>query len=384
MGFEPQKFFIGLVDFFSIFLPGALLAYLGRHRAMQIFVGPKGSFDLNTTENVVVFLFASYLIGHFVFLIGSYLDELYDLFRKATRFGQIQRLADGKKLYPESLRRLAESPFFFGKNADDALMRVLRLKAVSFQPYGTAVNGYQWCRALLSKQHSDGLVAVERYEADSKFFRSFVIGLVIAAPVYWFKDYPTKVALVCLVLIFLALMRYIDQRFKGTEHAYRLVLTLDALNQKPKPTTPKNDGLSHASGVVYNGREPVEYLLVQSSSKREWVLPRGRIEPGEDVRQAAVRGVLEETGYWARVVGWIRDEDLLIDGDKTTTRIFLMELLDQAEKEDRNENRQTCWKELMQAQHWATAGLTPGFFAEADRLVREERRRAAAAREPVP
>jgi len=28
MNFEPQKFFIGLMDFFSILLPGALLTYL--------------------------------------------------------------------------------------------------------------------------------------------------------------------------------------------------------------------------------------------------------------------------------------------------------------------------------------------------------------------
>ena len=28
MNFDPQKFFIGLMDFFSILLPGALLTYL--------------------------------------------------------------------------------------------------------------------------------------------------------------------------------------------------------------------------------------------------------------------------------------------------------------------------------------------------------------------
>jgi len=28
MSFEPQKFFVGLIDFFSVLLPGALLTYL--------------------------------------------------------------------------------------------------------------------------------------------------------------------------------------------------------------------------------------------------------------------------------------------------------------------------------------------------------------------
>jgi hypothetical protein len=28
MNFEPQKFYIGVIDFFSIILPGALLTYM--------------------------------------------------------------------------------------------------------------------------------------------------------------------------------------------------------------------------------------------------------------------------------------------------------------------------------------------------------------------
>ncbi len=30
MDFEPQKFFIGLVDSFSVLMPGAVLAYVGK------------------------------------------------------------------------------------------------------------------------------------------------------------------------------------------------------------------------------------------------------------------------------------------------------------------------------------------------------------------
>ena len=39
MNFEPQKFFIGLVDFFSIFMPGALLTYLVKDWAALKFLG---------------------------------------------------------------------------------------------------------------------------------------------------------------------------------------------------------------------------------------------------------------------------------------------------------------------------------------------------------
>jgi 8-oxo-dGTP pyrophosphatase MutT (NUDIX family) len=373
MGFEPQKFFIGLVDFFSILLPGALLAYLSKNWAAAKFLHQNG-YLLDSTERIIVFLFASYLIGHLVFLLGSFLDEwVYDPFRRATRWGQIGRLAAGKRLYPYWIRRMAATDFFFGKNADEAVMKVQRLKAQTLGPLSTAgaINAYQWCRALLSKQHPEGFVALQRFEADSKFFRSFAIGLSIAAPVYLFKSNRNgTAALVCFILVLPALLRYIDQRFKGTQNAYYMVLTLDALNPQPKPTTSGSGGPSHAGGVVYADGPPREYLLVTSPSRREWVLPQGRIEPGEDMRETAVRKVLEETGCWARVVRWIADADLRTDRDRTTTRVFLMEFLEQATRQTRNEDRQICWRELEQAQQRAAFGPIGGLLVEANRLLR--------------
>ena len=98
MNFEPQKFFIGLVDFFSILMPGALLAYLGKDWAGSVLLGQPG-FRLDGAEAWMVFLFASYLLGHFAFLLGTLLDVPYDWLRKCTYLGQIEkRLAKGKRL----------------------------------------------------------------------------------------------------------------------------------------------------------------------------------------------------------------------------------------------------------------------------------------------
>ncbi|WP_373509398.1 hypothetical protein [Thiocapsa sp.] len=63
MNFEPQKFFIGRMDFFSILLPGALLADL-----LMGEVGPamlRDSYDpLAGAEAWAAFLLESYFFAH--------------------------------------------------------------------------------------------------------------------------------------------------------------------------------------------------------------------------------------------------------------------------------------------------------------------------------
>jgi hypothetical protein len=81
MNFEHQKFFIGLMDFFSILLPGALLTYLLMGIVGPLVLGVRYS-KLAGGEAWAAFLFASYLFGHLVFLLGSWLDEFYDWVRE--------------------------------------------------------------------------------------------------------------------------------------------------------------------------------------------------------------------------------------------------------------------------------------------------------------
>ena len=225
MNFEPQKFFIGMVDFFSILMPGALLAYLG-------VLLSQGCFRLVGAETWMVFFFASYLLGHFVFLLGAKLDDLiYEPLRKSTYWGQVERLADGKGLSANSWRALAASSWLFGKNADAAVMQAQRLKALALQGLSAegTMNAYQWCKARLSKDHPEGLVTVQRFEADSKFFRSFSVVLFILALMLFFLALISPflprpgffficagLFFVCAGLLPLAVWRYVDQRFKST------------------------------------------------------------------------------------------------------------------------------------------------------------------------
>jgi 8-oxo-dGTP pyrophosphatase MutT (NUDIX family) len=54
--------------------------------------------------------------------------------------------------------------------------------------------------------------------------------------------------------------------------------------------------LRSAGAVVFRGRGPALRFLLIRNAKGHWDFPKGRIEPGETPRQAAVRETAEETG----------------------------------------------------------------------------------------
>ena len=83
MNVDPQKLFIGLMDFFSILLPGALLTYLLMGEVGSAVLGDRYA-RLDGAQAWAAFLFASYLFGHLVFLLSSWLDEFFDWARRSS------------------------------------------------------------------------------------------------------------------------------------------------------------------------------------------------------------------------------------------------------------------------------------------------------------
>lgn len=325
----------------------------------------------------MVFLFASYLLGHFSFLLGSRLDEwVYDPLRKCTGWGQIRRLAAGRGLASRRWRAVAESNWFFGGNGDAAVTQAERIKARALHALSAdgAINAYQWCKARLSKDHPEGLVAVQRFEADSKFFRSFVVVLAGLALVYAVQLRAVP-ALVCAGFLLPALWRYAEQRFKATQQAYWLAITLEGMKDASVPAAApekRPDGLTHAGGVVFRMHDgTIEYLLVQASKDRsQWVLPKGHIEPGEKPHETAVREVREETGCWARVVGRMHDVRLTDAGaDSAVACFFRMELAEDEAEKGRAwlaENRRHRWLPLAEARQLASFADTRQLLDEAE------------------
>lgn len=218
MSAEPEKFHVGMIDFFSIILPGAILAFHLRVPAQQYIAPAFYPAPQSDAEGWVIFLVASYVLGHFVFVAGSQLDRYYD--------------------------RLREKFVPLGTDTPLKIAGEIRKACL---PYDHAINTFQWAKCRLALTHPNALAHVNRFEADSKFFRSlFVILIILCAS--FFHTGAILPALACLVLAGLSLYRYGEQRFKSTRQAYWYLITLHAeldkpcCEQRPKPDT-KRRGL---------------------------------------------------------------------------------------------------------------------------------------------
>ena len=126
MNFDPQKFFIGLMDFFSMLLPGSLLTYLLMGEVGPVVLGNRYA-ALDGTQAWAAFLFANYLFGHLVFLLGSWLDGIYDWLGDRTLNRQVRQVARRRRLLSWPIRACVS--LVLKREQNLGLDRVLEIKA---------------------------------------------------------------------------------------------------------------------------------------------------------------------------------------------------------------------------------------------------------------
>src|SRR4051812_26091687 len=90
---KPSDVFVGVVEFFSVLLPGAIASYLGmaaldhfhhlKNPHLHLDFDPKDLPLLHEHEVAAwaAFLICSYILGHVLFAVASLLDEVELLYR---------------------------------------------------------------------------------------------------------------------------------------------------------------------------------------------------------------------------------------------------------------------------------------------------------------
>lgn len=204
---KPGDAYVGVVELFAILLPGAMLAAAIVVAAGSDAVPQLAPLLATPAAGWVAFVFSAYALGHFVFLVSAEIDGLlYDRYRR--------------RAWP--------------KSGDHAYARATALRCAHFpdvpyvahvpgSPADVPMNTFNWAQAKLMLEAPAAFADVQRYEADSKFFRSLIVvlplsGLLLGVQGLWWPMLPL------VVLAVLSFLRYAERRYKSTQWAYRYVI----------------------------------------------------------------------------------------------------------------------------------------------------------------
>lgn len=205
-GGKPSDFFVGVVDLFAVLLPGATFAFfLKRAPSLCDLLTPLIDDLPEGAARWAAFLIASYILGHFIFAVGSFfLDDLYDVSYKKwfVRRKHVQELNDQVKVHLKSWTR-------------DSGNEITGSKPAIVIPGQPAIPGelvdndvFNLATSFVRVQSGPAAVEIDRAEADSKLFRSLTILQLVIWPLLvstqkpcWWTSYATLFALLLLTKI---------------------------------------------------------------------------------------------------------------------------------------------------------------------------------------
>src|SRR5882762_9507066 len=79
---KPSDFYVGVLDFFAILLPGAIATAILAPRIGHLVLGPLIAVPVGEPAKWAAFLVCSYFLGHLIFLLGSFVDRSYNTLRE--------------------------------------------------------------------------------------------------------------------------------------------------------------------------------------------------------------------------------------------------------------------------------------------------------------
>jgi hypothetical protein len=272
MEIKPQNFFIGVVDFFSVILPGALITYFLMGIINDSLFGDNKVFALLGSEAAkwIAFLITTYIIGNLIFVVASLLlDQLiYDkllrniFFKKNFDLSYHAATNIRDEYVPTSslLNQIISS----GKLKPEEVVKLFS------KPKQEIINTYKWSQVFLAFKNPGIIDEVKKLEADSKFFRSLVIAFLIIGFVLLFGNEggDITISISVFVLALLSLYRYGDLRYKSTEKAYELIITINHFDKLQVDNKTKSES-------DFNIRTPATGKKTESIQSRILGLKRG-------------------------------------------------------------------------------------------------------------
>lgn len=124
-----------------------------------------------------------------------------------------------------------------------------------------------------------------------------------------------------------------------------------------------------AGGIVLrSGGEPL-FAIVRMRKRGDWVLPKGKLEPGETPRAAAEREAIEETGHLVTVHEFLGTLAYEVGGRAKVVHFWRMEAEAAPSRPLMKDIRAVEWLPLREATLRLTRGYEQAFLSEVGPLV---------------
>ncbi|HUP38735.1 MAG TPA: NUDIX hydrolase [Vicinamibacterales bacterium] len=91
-------------------------------------------------------------------------------------------------------------------------------------------------------------------------------------------------------------------------------------------------------------KDGIQICLIRDKGGKQWKIPKGFVDPGETVKQAALKEAWEEAGLTGRLVGdSVGAYDYEKWDEKLTVSVYLMEVTEQEDEWEEKRFRERRW-----------------------------------------
>jgi hypothetical protein len=194
---KPSDFFLGVMEFFAVLVPGALLTFLLTPWASSVFGVVLPSL-VGEPMHWAAFLVCSYFFGNLLHHIGSFLDLFYD------------------HVYVKLKRR---------KGEEELLKKAKELMQEDLKPELKKLSAFSWASSWVKARNVAAGTELERSGAESKFFRSLCLVATVAAVSFATKEHQVA-TIVSLALAVFSLLRFCKRRWDTSQLAYEYFVML--------------------------------------------------------------------------------------------------------------------------------------------------------------